>query len=278
MQEHIRRAHPEHYISKLPATEESFLLMINTPPSERTPAQQQNSTPATANAAQPPVNQQGASMPPAASAAAALAQLHGHRGEHEWDSEGVKIPPVDFKIGREMLKHPWQQQDWHPDADGRKIPRSSIELPPIHMSSSDVTSDPFSNPNRPRDLLPSILPGSPPGRSSTLPPLHRGLGPTRPRKQSVTKRGREAHHKKQKSKGSTNDWLRRIQNDDRLRPGINDRKALSAEPTADFGKRWEDLIDAADQAASAAGDVDEDRTPSKGTTEMPSMCNDWRSI
>lgn len=200
-------------------------------------------------------------MPPAASAAAALAQLHGHRGEHEWDSEGVKIPPVDFKIGREMLKHPWQQQDWHPDADGRKIPRSSIELPPIHMSSSDVTSDPFSNPNRPRDLLPSILPGSPPGRSSTLPPLHRGLGPTRPRKQSVTKRGREAHHKKQKSKGSTNDWLRRIQNDDRLRPGINDRKALSAEPTADFGKRWEDLIDAADQAASAAGDVDEDRTP-----------------
>jgi len=37
MQEHIRRAHPEHYISKLPATEESFQLMINTPPSERPP-------------------------------------------------------------------------------------------------------------------------------------------------------------------------------------------------------------------------------------------------
>ena len=35
MQEHIRRAHPEHYIAKLPATEESFALMINTPPSER---------------------------------------------------------------------------------------------------------------------------------------------------------------------------------------------------------------------------------------------------
>lgn len=35
MQEHIRRAHPEHYIAKLPATEESFLLMINTPPSDR---------------------------------------------------------------------------------------------------------------------------------------------------------------------------------------------------------------------------------------------------
>ncbi|MBE3043689.1 hypothetical protein IMZ48_14185 [Candidatus Bathyarchaeota archaeon] len=44
MQEHIRRAHPEHYISKLPATEESFLLMINTPPSERVNPQQ-NSPP-----------------------------------------------------------------------------------------------------------------------------------------------------------------------------------------------------------------------------------------
>lgn len=30
MQEHIRRAHPSHYIPKLPATEESFLLMVNT--------------------------------------------------------------------------------------------------------------------------------------------------------------------------------------------------------------------------------------------------------
>lgn len=29
MQEHIRRAHPTHYIPKLPATEESFLLMVN---------------------------------------------------------------------------------------------------------------------------------------------------------------------------------------------------------------------------------------------------------
>lgn len=37
MQEHIRRAHPDHYIPKLPATEESFSLMINTPPSERPP-------------------------------------------------------------------------------------------------------------------------------------------------------------------------------------------------------------------------------------------------
>ena len=156
-----------------------------------------------------------------------------------------------------------EQQGWHSDSDGRRIPRSSIELPPIHLSNNDITSDPFPalNSGRPRDLLPSILSGSPPERSSTLPPIHRSLGATRPRKQSVTKRGRESYHKKQRSKGTAHDWLRRIQNDERLRPGPNDRKALSAEPSADYGKRWEDLIDAADQAASASGDADEDRTP-----------------
>jgi len=52
-----------------------------------------------------------------------------------------------------------------------------------------------------------------------------------------------------------------MQNDsssDFLRPGEHDRKALSAEPPGEFGKRWEDLIDA---AASATEDIDEDRTP-----------------
>ncbi|KAF3803071.1 hypothetical protein GCG54_00009768 [Colletotrichum gloeosporioides] len=271
MQEHIRRAHPEHYISKLPATEESFLLMINTPPSERPPIQQNatsvpqgsslsiqgfppkidhlqgfnhdrhmydNSNPGTPRTLD---DHAVGSLLPAASAAAALAQLHGHKVEPEWESE----------------------VDWHSDTEGRRIPRTSIELPPIHLSNSDITSEPFPamNSSRPRDILPSILANSPPGRSSTLPPIQRPPGPTRPRKQSVTKRGREAHHKKQKSRGSAADWLRRIQNDERLRPGNNDRKALSAEPSADYGKRWEDLIDAADQAASAAGDIDEDRTP-----------------
>ena len=38
MQEHIRRAHPDYYIPKLPATEESFQLMITTPPSQKPPA------------------------------------------------------------------------------------------------------------------------------------------------------------------------------------------------------------------------------------------------
>ncbi|PHH79435.1 hypothetical protein CDD83_3869 [Cordyceps sp. RAO-2017] len=258
MQEHIRRAHPENYISKLPATEESFLLMINTPPQEHRSADQPSSSaaqglhdrrnylrdgssnPGTPRHPDEYTTGAGGSILGAASAAAALAELHGVKSEREVDMD----------------------RDYHSDTDGRRVPRTSIELPPIHLSHSDITSDPYSA-NRPREILPSLLAAnSPPGRSSTLPPLQRSLGPSRPRKQSVTKRGREAHHhKKKNSRGSAADWLRRIQNEERLRPGTNDRKALSAEPSADYGKRWEDLIDAADQAASAAGDIDDDRTP-----------------
>lgn len=276
MQEHIRRAHPEHYISKLPATEESFMLMINTPPSERPQSQQQNTAPAPAGlSGSPPAgpnanNVNGSAMHPnkpyhmdngalkpnahaiprsdeyqpasilhAANAAATLAQLHNHKlAEREWDD------------------------GWHSDTEKNRLPRSSVELPPIHLTNPDITSEPFPgmNHNRPRELLPSILSTSPPGRSSTLPPLQRPMGPARPRKQSITKRARESHHKKQKSRGSASDWLRRVQNEnsalDRLRPG-GPIKAMSAEPS-EFGKRWEDLIDA---AASATEDIDEDRTP-----------------
>jgi len=57
MIEHVRRVHSEHYIPKLPATEESFNLMVNTPPSDRPqqPRQQalQQQTPP--NAGQRPV-------------------------------------------------------------------------------------------------------------------------------------------------------------------------------------------------------------------------------
>lgn len=117
MQEHIRRAHPEHYISKLPATEESFLLMINTPPSDRVQGQTSAGSPHTSRNIQGAVDStrgyphdrhahlrddssapgtprnmddlSGVSMLPAASAAAALAQLGQQKIESEWDSEVV---------------------------------------------------------------------------------------------------------------------------------------------------------------------------------------------
>jgi len=131
--------------------------------------------------------------------------------------------------------------------------RTSIELPPLRRSNLDPTSDPYNPLNvRPRDHLSALLSNSPPGRSSTLPPIQRH-SPNRPRKQSVSKRAREPQHRRQKSKES--------QLYNHMRRMSYDRKAYSAEPSsglAAYGKRWEDLIDA---ATSATEDVNEDRTP-----------------
>ncbi|KYK59992.1 hypothetical protein DCS_01126 [Drechmeria coniospora] len=310
MQEHIRRAHPLHYISKLPATEESFLLMIKTAPQERPNGGQPSSSaapgmfdqspavPCDADDGRPPAGlrdgsnsyyRDGASNPGTprhgdeftagggsimgtARAAAALAQLHNVKSERDVNMDGVRDapagPPSTRGLGRSSPLQPHDVltcgrrhlQGYTSDVDGRRLPRSSIELPPLNLPHKGITSAPYPPPGQ-RENLPSIMAESPPGRSSTLPPLQRSVGPNRPRKQSVTKRGREGHHKKKNSRGSAADWLRRIQNEDRMRLAVSDRKAASAEPSADYGKRWEDLIDAADQAASAAGDVDEDRTP-----------------
>jgi hypothetical protein len=109
MQEHIRRAHPEHYIAKLPATEESFLLMISTSPSER-PQPQPTSAPQShahqtkgpshgfrrdeSNGAGTPRRYEeysGGAMFPAA---AALAQLHSHKSDAGWESDGVSSCPL----------------------------------------------------------------------------------------------------------------------------------------------------------------------------------------
>ena len=86
-----------------------------------------------------------------------------------------------------------------------------------------------------RELLPSSFSRSPPGRSSTLPPLIRPVKTNRPRKSSVNKDSRRPKHEKSRSK----DYMKRMS---------HDRKAFSAEPQAAWGKRWEDLIDAATSA------------------------------
>ena len=126
MQEHIRRAHPDHYIAKLPATEESFQLMISTPPSERpqaplhshsssntsftnnnsnnsgAPRESTNVTGAGASiynrdndqhqasySSPGPTRQLEDQYPAAATAAVALAQLHSQRQDSDWGSEAV---------------------------------------------------------------------------------------------------------------------------------------------------------------------------------------------
>ena len=104
--------------------------------------------------------------------------------------------------------------------------------------------------NRPRELLPSILAHSPPGRYSSLPPIQRSGKLHRPRKSSVGQNARKAKHERTKSR----EYSRRL--------SMEGRKAMSAEPpTAAWvqGKRWEDLIEAATSATEA--DDDRDLTP-----------------
>jgi hypothetical protein len=127
--------------------------------------------------------------------------------------------------------------------------RSSIELPSLRDHFKRDSLPPFSSP-QPRSLLPSILNHSPPGRSSTLPPIQRTNKLPRPRKGSITG-ARKAKHERSRSK----EFGRR--------PSLGDRKALSAEPqTAAWaqGKRWEDLI----EAATSATEVDDDRQSEVG--------------
>ncbi|OCK74370.1 hypothetical protein K432DRAFT_386844 [Lepidopterella palustris CBS 459.81] len=247
MQEHIRRAHPEHYISKLPATEESFTLMVNTPPSERPPPpplppasagppgygndmnifyneEYNSSTPRTSD------EMRRGSLLPAASAAAALAQLHNHRPEYDWDSEPDTFSEPESKSYRPRARFAPITQEQHLNADEPYYTSATLQ----------------------HELLPSTLARSPPGRSSTLPPVPRSVKPNRPRKSSVGQNARKPKHERTKSK----EHIRRMS---------HDRKAFSAEPQAAaalYGKRWEDLIDA---AASATEEDSRDLTPVPGS-------------
>lgn len=281
MQEHIRRAHPENYISKLPATEESFLLMVNTPPSERPqpppPPPNANPTPVQASTSSPTIScaqrqlrfdltkagyphdsgvyfedfssistgrasddlRRGSLLP----AAAALAQLHNHRPEGDaWFSEEVgSIGLFESPALKDL-----QEQLSEPEV---KEQRPKARFASMTLEQQMVVDEPYFNPAaRPRELLPSSLARSPPGRSSTLPPVPRSVKANRPRKSSVTQNARKPKHERTKSK----EQVRRLS---------YDRKAFSAEPqtaAAFYGKRWEDLIDA---AASATEEDSRDLTP-----------------
>ncbi|KAJ4984885.1 hypothetical protein SVAN01_09579 [Stagonosporopsis vannaccii] len=261
MQEHIRRAHPEHYISKLPATEESFTLMVNTPPQERPPPPPQPATSAAGHQGWCPrlstsdlsafytddftsitsdqLLRRG-SLLPAATAAAALASLHNHRPEFEWDSDPDAISEPDSKSYKPRARFAPTALEQHITAEEPYYTSTSIN----------------------RELLPSSLARSPPGRSSTLPPAPR----SRPRKPSVGQNARKGKHERQKSK----DHTRRMS---------YDRKAYSAEPqtaAAILGKRWEDLIDA---AASATEEDSRDLTPVPQSPFMsPHMMDNRKSL
>ncbi|KAF2427673.1 hypothetical protein EJ08DRAFT_720684 [Tothia fuscella] len=238
MQEHIRRAHPGHYIAKLPATEESFALMVNTPPTERPPPPP-NSNPPLGGPSfyHDEYNFEGGpsrssdefrrgSLLPATNAAEVLAQLHTQRPEIHWDADPELFSDNETFSNRPRARFAPQNIE----------PRFGEDYYPDFGSSH-------------RELLPSSLARSPPyARSSTLPPAPRVSKPSRPRKNSVGQNARRPRHERTKSK----DHTKRMS---------FDRKAMSAEPSslsAKYGNRWEDLIEA---AASATEEDTRDLTP-----------------
>jgi hypothetical protein len=312
MQEHIRRAHPEYYIPKLPATKESFELMITTPPhelpQETSPQQQQQN-----NVHHPVVPQhsdpsglspafnldstlgsslgQGyghilgqhdggyytagdsdataifnsmqaqqrssdeyrrGSLIPAASAAAALAQLQYHRGaggEADWAGDNIGqviFPTLQLSpTGTEAdflqnfyadHNHDMKPHNYHVDP--------TLDEPPFMQ---DPTSFPATTSQDQPGLLPSSLARSPTDRSNILAPLQRSHSRqhARPRTKSLTQQARMAKHERKRSR-------------DNAKRNSGDRKAFSNEPTpaALYGKRWEDLIDAATSATEEEGSRD----------------------
>ncbi|OAL46226.1 hypothetical protein IQ07DRAFT_518414 [Pyrenochaeta sp. DS3sAY3a] len=264
MQEHIRRAHPEYYIAKLPATEESFQLMVTSTPQERpAPAYFHPSTLSSAynesayggddlnlfyggdysaNGPRTSDEVRRPSLLPAATAAAALASLHYNRAEGDWDSDPDASEP-DSKKYRPRTRFAPATIEQHISAEEPYYTSTSIQ----------------------HELLPSSLGQSPPGRSSTLPPGPRAVKPNRPRKSSVGQNARRGKHERQSSR----DQNRRLS---------YDRKAFSAEPTAAalMGKRWEDLIDA---AASATEEDSRDLTPvPQSPHHSPHMMNNRTSL
>lgn len=289
MQEHIRRAHPEYYIPKLPATKESFELMVNSPPHEIPKADQndnwsppserrerhyiqRNGPSDSSGLSYAPVHEtfefqrsfgqggpndgfyhnipsleiskapahlrRGSLLP----AAAALTQLHFARTEWDGTGDHVGMFHMDQEDGKEQnffANHVGNGKNNYAD------PTLSAEQ---QFLDSQYRNDPMDVANGNGHNVSSSIEQSPPNRS-TAPAVQRipSYKNGRQRKSSVSQNARRPKHERKSSK-------------DFLRPTSHDRKGLSAEPVgaaAIYGKRWEDLID----AATSATEEDRDLTP-----------------
>lgn len=196
------------------------------------------------------------SLLPAATAAAALASLHNHRPDYDWDSDQVRHAP---HLPTVALSLTHSSKDAMSDPDSKSYrPRARFAPTTLEHPYNAAEEPYYTATSLQRELLSSSLARSPPGRSSTLPPAPRSIKPNRPRKSSVGQSARKPKHERQRSK----DHARRMS---------YDRKAFSAEPQAAaaiLGKRWEDLIDA---AASATEEDSRDLTPVNNMNNMMSV-------
>jgi len=327
MQEHIRRAHPEYYLPKLPATRESFDLMINTPPHpveppppkpEKLPPNEwsppidgnqdkhyiipkkKNKTDSSTYSYNQPhdsfdlqnsygkrINNNGyynndeyetttsqhhlrrTSLLPAAAALTRMGN-YSRQDESEWSPENeamfqmdhdIVVVPGDIKnnnnnAGQEIYLS--THHDLSRDNNSNKNNNSTITDSKINLNNKNSNNPnqnrPFSDPtltveqqyldreyrNDPgRGQVTMSIENSPP-ETSILGQLPRSLSRSgrRERKSSVSQNGRRPRHERKSSK-------------DLLRPSSRDRKGGSIEPPSTasfFGKRWEDLIEAATSA------------------------------
>ena len=316
MQEHIRRAHPEYYIPKLPATKESFDLMITTPPhelpQETSPQQQQQQQQQQNNVHHPVMPQhsdpsglspafnldstlgsslaQGygnllgqhdggyytagdsdaaiisynmqaqqrssdeyrrGSLLPAASAAATLAQLRDYRGaggDADWAGDNIEqvifptmqLSPTSTEADFLQNYYAGHAADMKPH--GYHVDPTLDEPPFLQDHNPFPTTTSQEQPG----LLPSMLPRSPTDRHAALAPLQRSHSRqhTRPRNKSLTQ-AKIAKHERRRSR-------------DIAKRNSLDRSKFSIEPTAAslYGKRWEDLLDAATSATEEDGSRD----------------------
>lgn len=310
MQEHIRRAHPEYYLPKLPATKDSFELMISTPPhdpprQDLSPHHQhhhsnhnnisQHSDPS--GLSSPAYNLDAAlssfpqgyahglplnnhhhdggyyttgdaeaaaiftsmqaqarssdeyrrgSLIPAASAAQALAQLHYHRGTvPDWAADNIsQVILPSLQLSPTITEADFLQTFYADQNNDLKHNNFNVDPAlddPVFMQDPAAAAAAFSSstPQHQSGLLPSSLARSPPDRPTTLPPMQRSLSRQhgRPRKTSLSQQARLSKHERTKSK-------------ELAKRNSGERKAFSVEPSAAalYGKRWEDLIDAATSA------------------------------
>ncbi|EME77630.1 uncharacterized protein MYCFIDRAFT_216835, partial [Pseudocercospora fijiensis CIRAD86] len=232
MQEHIRRAHPEYYIPKLPATKESFELMINSPPHERPEIDPNH---ANHNRGQHNYTQQQLSDPSGfanplsgghdggyysiadAEAQAIYNGFEAGRGSAEY-RRGSLIPAASAAQALAQLHYQHKaESDWHQD-DG--LAQNSYGFGNDDFKSSHLTVDPaledasfMAGQAYPATLAgeqSSLLPGlaRSPDRANALPPMQRSLsrsGPmNRARKSSLTQ-ARLGKHERRKS----NEYKRR---------------------------------------------------------------------
>ena len=220
------------------------------------------------------------SLIPAASAAQALAQLHYHRPDSSSGGAGpmdggagggwmgpndlgqvISFPSIQMSptvTEADFLQNFYADQaSAHHDLLSKSSNHFHVDpaledagfMPPDHAGLHDPTSFPHSSAMDQPGLLPSSLARSPPDRQgNSLPSLQRSVSRShhRPRKSSLTQQARLAKHERKKSKELAK------------RSSGGDRKAVSAEPSAAalYGKRWEDLIDAATSATEEEGSRD----------------------